>query len=93
LSPVVRTFWPGDIRLSALDDRGCADRLVTLLALMLFGCARPPRSIGIRNTSVPVASLPGLSRHRIFIISTVGPLQIAGALFSASRASNLNSPP
>ena len=53
------------------------------------GCSRPPELIGIDNPAVPVASVPDLSRHRIFIVTTREASEVVGAFYSAGRAPEL----
>ena len=63
--------------------------IVALGALMLFGCSRPPELIGIDNPAFPDASVPDLSRHRIFITTTREASEVVGAFYSAGRAPEL----
>jgi esterase/lipase superfamily enzyme len=62
---------------------------VALLVLLLTGCARPPDLIGIDNPAVPVASIPDLTRHRVFIATTREDSEVVGAFFSGARAPDL----
>jgi esterase/lipase superfamily enzyme len=66
--------------------RRTAAPLLALLALALAGCARPPDLVGIENPDVPVASVPDLTRHRIFLTSTRAASEVVGAFYSGERA-------
>jgi esterase/lipase superfamily enzyme len=63
---------------------------LTLMAVMLMGCARPPDSIGIENAAIPVMSVPDLAQHRIIIASTRQASEVTGAFYSGGRAPNLS---
>lgn len=63
--------------------------LVVLVSLLLLGCSREPEIIGIENPSIEAATIPDVSRHRIFIATTRAPSDEPGVLLSASRASSL----
>jgi esterase/lipase superfamily enzyme len=63
--------------------------VLTLTALPLVGCGRPPELIGIENAAVPVRSVPDLDRHRIFVASTRAASEVRGALYSGQRAPDL----
>jgi esterase/lipase superfamily enzyme len=74
----------------ALISIGARSPLVAaLLVLLLVGCARPPDLIGIDNPAVPVASVPDLTRHRVFIATTRADSEVVGAFFSGARAPDL----
>ena len=62
---------------------------MALVALVLVGCSRPPELIGIDNPVIPAASVPDLSRHRIFITTTREASEVVGAFYSAGRAPEL----
>jgi esterase/lipase superfamily enzyme len=67
----------------------CVSRLPVILALvaaLAAGCSRPPDLVGIDNPDVPVASVPELTRHQIFIATTREASEVTGALFSSGRA-------
>jgi esterase/lipase superfamily enzyme len=63
--------------------------LAATLTALLLGCSKPPELIGIDNPEIPVASVPDLDRHRIFIVTTREASEVTGALFSAERAPEL----
>jgi esterase/lipase superfamily enzyme len=63
--------------------------LVLCAAGVLSGCSRAPEIVGIENPDVPAASVPDVSRHRIFITTTREASEVVGALFSAERAPDL----
>jgi esterase/lipase superfamily enzyme len=60
-----------------------------LCAAALLGCARAPELIGIDNPEIPAESVPDVSRHRIFILSTRQASEVAGVFFSGERAPEL----
>ncbi len=62
---------------------------LALPALLATGCSRPPDLVGIDNAEVPVASVPGTSREKMFIMTTRGASEVVGALFSAEQAPEL----
>jgi esterase/lipase superfamily enzyme len=59
------------------------------LAVVLIGCTRPPEIIGIENPEIPAASVPDLTRKRIFIVTTREASEVPGAFYSAGRAEEL----
>ncbi len=63
--------------------------LLLSVALLVAGCSRPPDLVGIDNPEHPAESLPDVSRHRLFIITTREASEVVGALFSAERAPEL----
>lgn len=63
--------------------------MTTLVVLVLAGCTRAPEIIGIVNPAVPVASVSELTKHRIFVMSTRGSSEVAGAFYSSIRAPEL----
>ena len=69
--------------------RTIAAPLLLSVALLVAGCARPPDLVGIDNPKHPAESLPDVSRHRLFIITTREASEVVGALFSAERAPEL----
>ncbi len=65
-------------------------RIVAVVALALFaGCTRPPELIGVDNPAEPAETVPGVTKHQIFITSTRQATEIAGAFFTAERAPEL----
>jgi esterase/lipase superfamily enzyme len=81
--------YAGRDRLSRCRVRGLPV-VLTLLAVMLIGCGRPPDLIGVENAAIPVASVPGLAQHRIFIASTRQVSEVTGAFYSGNRAPDLS---
>lgn len=63
--------------------------LLLSVALLVAACSRPPDLVGIDNPEHPAESLPDVSRHRLFIITTREASEVVGALFSAERAPEL----
>lgn len=61
----------------------------TLIFLVLASCERPPELVGILNAEVPVDAVPDVTRHRIFITTTREASDQLGALYSATRSSEL----
>ncbi|MHA3978537.1 alpha/beta hydrolase [Halovulum sp. GXIMD14794] len=59
------------------------------LCLLLASCSVPPEIVGIDNPEVPVASVPGATRHKVFIATTREDSEVVGALFSDLRADEL----
>lgn len=53
------------------------------------GCARPPELVGVDNPDMRAATVPDVSRHRVFIMSTREASETVGALYSADRAPDL----
>ena len=60
--------------------------ILLLLFLLLASCSRPPELIGIDNPNVPVASVPDVTRHKIFLATTRQATEATGAFYSAARA-------
>lgn len=60
-----------------------------LLFFFLASCERPPELVGIVNADVPVETVPEITRHRIFVTSTREASEELGALYSATRTSDL----
>jgi esterase/lipase superfamily enzyme len=60
--------------------------VLTLLAVLLASCTRPPDLIGIDNPTVPVDSVPDLTRHQIFIATTRQASEVTSTFFSSGRA-------
>ncbi|MEM7074248.1 MAG: alpha/beta hydrolase [Pseudomonadota bacterium] len=56
-----------------------------LLLLSLGACARAPDSVGV-ETVVPVESVPGLTRHDVFIATTRAPSDDTAQFFSGDRS-------
>ncbi len=71
----------------------CRDRslsmIMALVVSALVGCSRPPDLVGIDNPAIPAASVPQVSRHRIFITTTREASEVVGAFFSGERAPEL----
>ncbi len=66
--------------------------LATTLALatfVLIGCGRAPDLVGIDNPDIPTSSVPDVSRHQIFIMSTRQASEAVGAFYSGARAADL----
>jgi esterase/lipase superfamily enzyme len=53
---------------------------------LLAACGRAPDLVGIDNPQVPAASVPGVTRHRIFITSTREASEVTGTFYSGERA-------
>ena len=62
---------------------------LALPALLATGCSRPPNLVGVDNPEVPVASVPGATHEKMFIMTTREASEVVGALFSAGRAPEL----
>lgn len=60
------------------------------LLIALSGCGRAPAIVGIENPTVPVASVPDLTQHRIYMITTREASDLPGEFFSAGRAADLS---
>lgn len=60
-----------------------------LLCLLLASCTVPPEIVGIDNPEVPVDSVPGATRHKVFIATTREDSEVVGALFSDLRSDQL----
>lgn len=60
-----------------------------LVILALVACSPAPQIIGIRNSEIPVETVAELKKHRIFIMSTRGSSEVAGAFYSSVRAPDL----
>lgn len=63
--------------------------LLALASPLLAGCGRPPDLVGIDNAAVPVASVEGLTRHRIFITTTRAASEVVATFYSGERAPEL----
>jgi esterase/lipase superfamily enzyme len=59
------------------------------LVLLLASCERPPDLIGIDNPDIPVAAVPDVSKHRIFVTTTRAASDQVGALYATTRSSDL----
>jgi esterase/lipase superfamily enzyme len=59
------------------------------LVLMLASCGRPPDLIGVDNPEIPVAAVPDVTRHRIFVTTTREASDQVGALYATTRSSDL----
>ncbi len=66
-------------------------RVVAVLALCLglMGCTRPPDLVGVDNQDVPVLSVAGATRHRVFIATTRDVSDEIGILYSGARGPEL----
>lgn len=60
-----------------------------LLVLLLASCERPPDLIGVDNPEIPVAAVPDVTRHRIFVTTTREASDQVGALYATTRSSDL----
>ena len=60
-----------------------------LLLLALAACERAPDLIGIVNADIPFDAVPDVTRHRIFVTTTREASDQIGALYSATRSSDL----
>jgi len=60
-----------------------------LFGLLVSSCERPPELVGIVNADIPVEAVPDVTRHRIFITTTREASEAVGALYSATRSSDL----
>jgi esterase/lipase superfamily enzyme len=67
--------------------------LVALTAILvtaaLSACSRAPDLVGVDNPEIAAVSVPGVTRHRIFITSTREASEVVGAFFSSERAPEL----
>jgi esterase/lipase superfamily enzyme len=63
--------------------------LLVAVATALAACTRPPDLVGIDNPEIPAASVPDVTRHKVFIMTTRQASEVTGALFSAERAPEL----
>jgi esterase/lipase superfamily enzyme len=66
-----------------------ATLMLALAVLMLAACERPPELVGVVNSDVPVDAVADVTRHRIFITTTREASDQLGALYSATRSSEL----
>jgi esterase/lipase superfamily enzyme len=60
--------------------------VLAVLTVLMAGCSRPPDLIGIDNPDVPVASVPDLTRHQVFIATTREASEVTSTFFSSGRA-------
>lgn len=60
-----------------------------MLASVVAGCARPPELVGIDNPEMRAESVQGVSRHRVFIMTTREASEVVGAFYSSGRAPEL----
>ena len=68
----------------------CREPLIAALLLaVVVGCAPAPQIIGISNPEISIDSVAELSKHRVFIMSTRGASEVAGAFYSSVRAPEL----
>ncbi len=56
---------------------------------LLASCSPPPELIGIDNPDTPVASVPDVRKHKVFIATTRQASEVVGALYSSRRAPEL----
>lgn len=63
--------------------------LACLLITLVVGCSRPPELVGITNPAVPAASVPEVSRQKMFISTTREASEVVGAFYSSGRAPDL----
>ncbi len=63
--------------------------LLAFVASVLIGCGRPPDLVGVDNPETPAQSVPDVSRHQIFIMSTRQASEVVGAFYSGARAPDL----
>jgi len=63
--------------------------ILAVLASGVASCSRPPELVGIDNPEVRAESVPQVSRHRVFIMTTRKASEVVGALYSAGRAPDL----
>lgn len=63
--------------------------IISLIAPVLVGCSRPPELVGIDNPVTAAETVPGVSRHRIFIMTTREATEVVGAFYSGERAPDL----
>jgi esterase/lipase superfamily enzyme len=63
--------------------------MLVMAIMALAGCSEPPDIMGIDNPAIPAASVPDVSRHRLFIVTTRGLSDEPGAFLSAERSPNL----
>ena len=61
----------------------------SIAATTVAGCSRPPDLIGIDDPAAPAESIPDVTRHRVFIITTRAASEVVGAFFSGARAPEL----
>ncbi len=62
---------------------------ISAFALVLAGCSAPLQLVGIDNPDVPAASVPDVTRHRIFITTTREASDLAGVFYGEGRAPDL----
>ncbi len=60
-----------------------------MFLLLVASCERPPELVGVVNADVPVDAVPDVTRHRVFITTTREASDALGALYSATRSSDL----
>lgn len=58
----------------------------SIAATTVAGCSRPPELIGIDDPAVPAATVPDVTRHQVFIMTTRAASEVVGAFFSGLRA-------
>jgi esterase/lipase superfamily enzyme len=60
-----------------------------VLLTLLSGCTRPPELVGIDNAAIPVASVEGATKRKVFLVTTREASEVVGAFNSDQRAPEL----
>lgn len=63
--------------------------IATACMIGLVSCTPAPEIIGIRDSRIPAETVDNLTKHKIFILSTRGSSEVAGAFYSSERAPEL----
>lgn len=75
------------VSMPVLKHRLAPMPLVLLLScIFLAGCSPPPQIMGIDNPALSAASVPDVTRQRIFIATTRSPSEEPGVLFGPDRS-------
>ncbi len=75
------------VGMTYLKNRLAVMSLVFLLAFsLLAGCSPPPQIMGIDNPALSAASVPDVTRQRIFIATTRRPSEEPGVLLGPARS-------
>ena len=69
--------------------RSIACLLLLAASLALGSCARAPDLIGVDNPQYPVKSAPGVTLHKVYMISTRADSEVVGVFYSEKRAPEL----
>jgi esterase/lipase superfamily enzyme len=69
--------------------RALRKSLSAFLILALMACSVPPALVGIDNPETPALSVPQISRHKIFIMTTRAASEVVGVFYSEGRAPEL----